>query len=529
MLLGHILLAVTAAVPQSTGDTVPLFDNLGTHSRQITTAQPLAQRYFDQGLRLVYGFNHVEAIRAFTRATQIDPTCAMCYWGIAYAHGPHVNAGMDSAAGLQAFAAIRKAIDAGRGAAAWERAYISALATRYAAAPPDDRAALDSAYAEAMGQVAARYPDDLDAATLYAEALMNLRPWNYWTRSGDPQPGTEEIVRTLERVIQRDQNHPGACHFYIHAVEAVAPELAVPCAERLAQLMPGVGHMVHMPAHIYIRVGRYADAITANEHAVHTDETYIDNQRPQGLYRLGYYPHNYHFLAFAATMAGRRSQALQAARALATKVPAEFAEVSPEAQSWIVFPTLTLTTFGAWDEVLAMPAPPESQWFGHAMAQYARGVALAALGRGSEARPLVQSIAAAAAAAPEGDPKTALMIAQHALLGEINARAGNDASAVTHFEEAARLEDDMLYYEPPVWFYPIRHSLGASLLRAGRYADAERVYREDLRRFPLNGWSLFGLSKALRAAGRVAEADEVDAQFLQAWIGADVQLTASRF
>ncbi|CAN5197007.1 hypothetical protein BH23GEM2_BH23GEM2_17730 [soil metagenome] len=529
MVLSNLVLAAAVVMPSALADSVPLFDNLGTHSRQITTAEPLAQRYFDQGLRLVYGFNHVEAVRAFTRATQLDPSCAMCYWGIAYAYGPHVNAGMDSAAGLQAYAALRKAMDVASGATESERAYISALAARYSAAPPGDRAALDSAYAGAMGRLAARYPNDLDAATLYAEALMNLRPWNYWTPAGDPQPGTKEIVRTLERVIQRNQNHPGACHYYIHAVEAVAPELAVPCAERLAQLMPGVGHMVHMPAHIYIRVGRYADAITANVHAVHTDETYIDTQRPQGLYRLGYYPHNYHFLAFAATMAGRRAQALQAARALATKVPAEFAEQSPEAQSWMVFPMLTLTTFGAWDEVLAMPTPPESQWFGHAMSQYARGVALAALGRGAEARPLVQSIASAAAAAPEGDPKTALMIAQHALLGEINARAGNETSAIAHFEEAARLEDGMLYYEPPVWFYPIRHSLGASLLRAARYADAERVYREDLKRFPMNGWSLFGLGKALRALGREAEADQVDAQFLQAWMSADVQLTASRF
>ena len=507
MLPGYLLLAAFTTAPLAPLDSVPLFENLGTHSREITTAVPMAQRYFNQGLRLVYGFNHVEAVRAFTRATQLDPACAMCYWGLAYAHGPHVNAGMDSAAAVQAYAAIRKAQDVAGGAAAWERAYITALATRYAAVPQADRSALDSAYATAMGQVAARYPDDLDAATLYAEALMDLRPWNYWTPSGEPQPGTTDI----------------------HAVEAVAPELAVPCAERLAQLMPGVGHMVHMPAHIYIRVGRYADAIVANEHAVHADESYIDNQRPQGLYRLGYYPHNYHFLAFAATMAGRRSQALQAARDLATKVPAEFAEQSPEAQSWMVFPMLTLTTFGAWDEVLAAPAPPESQWFGHALAQYARGVALAALGRGSEARPLVASIATAASAAPDGDPKTALMIAQHALLGEIDARSGNDASAIAHFQEAARLEDTMLYYEPPVWFYPIRHSLGAALLRGGRYAEAERVYREDLKRFPMNGWSLFGLGKALRALGRESEADVVDAQFLQAWMSADVQLTASRF
>jgi tetratricopeptide (TPR) repeat protein len=524
-----LLLVTLAGAPTSASDSVPLYDNLGNHSRPITTAEPLAQQYFDQGLRLVYGFNHGEAIRAFRRATELDPSCAMCYWGIAYAYGPHVNAGMDSAAGAAAHAAIQQAQQRAGAASESERAYIQALAQRYVSDPPPDRAPLDSAYARAMAQLSARYTDDLDAAVLYAEALMNLRPWNYWTSTGEPYPGTLDIVASLEKVIARNPNHPGACHYYIHAVEAVTPELAVPCAERLAELMPGAGHMVHMPAHIYIRVGRYADAITANEHAVHTDESYIERQRPQGLYPLGYYPHNYHFLAFAATMAGRKSQALEAARAVAARVPAEFAEESGEAQLWLVFPALTLLTFGEWEAVLAEPLPPESHWFGRGMASYARGVALAAVGKSTEASHLVEAISAAANAAPEGDHRTALLIAREMLLGELRARAGDDAGAVPHFEEAAGIEDGMLYYEPPVWYYPVRHSLGRSLLRAGRAADAERIYREDLKRFPANGWSLFGLRESLRAQGKSAEADEVEIRLAAAWSGSDVTLTGSRF
>ncbi|MGH7644796.1 MAG: hypothetical protein ACREMR_04345, partial [Gemmatimonadales bacterium] len=307
-------LLVAASPAQSVADSVPLYTNLGTHHVPITTRVAAAQRYFDQGMRLAYGFNHAEAIRAFTEAARLDPDCAMCYWGIAYAHGPHVNAGMDSAAGVAAYAAIQEALQRAAGASPREQAYIRALAGRYAPVPPADRAALDSAYARGMADVVRAHPTDWDAAALYAEALMNLRPWNYWHKDGTPYAGTTEIVGQLERVIAANPDHPGACHFYIHAVEAVAPEKAVPCAERLARLMPGAGHMVHMPAHIYIRVGRYADAIEANVHAVHTDEVFIEGQKPQGIYPIAYYPHNYHFMSFAATLAGRSATAIEAAK-----------------------------------------------------------------------------------------------------------------------------------------------------------------------------------------------------------------------
>jgi tetratricopeptide (TPR) repeat protein len=290
-------------------DRVPLYTNLGSHHKRISTRVPAAQQYFDQGLRLVYGFNHAEAIRSFTRAAELDPTCAMCYWGIALAYGPHVNAPMDAASGVAAYAALEKARALKSHATAPERAYIEALAQRYEADPPADRIRLDRSYSQAMGQVAKTYPKDLDAATLYAESLMDLRPWNYWQPDGTPYPGTKEIVRRLESVLARNPNHPGACHYYIHAVEAVNPKAAVPCAERLARLMPGEGHMVHMPAHIFIRVGRWNDAVQANQYAIHSDEAFIEGQHPMGVYPLAYYPHNIHFLAFASTMAGRSAQA----------------------------------------------------------------------------------------------------------------------------------------------------------------------------------------------------------------------------
>jgi tetratricopeptide (TPR) repeat protein len=381
-----------------------------------------------------------------------------------------------------------------------------------------------------MEQVANTYADDLDAATLYAESLMDLRPWNYWQPDGTPYPGTNEIVRRLERVISRNPNHPGACHYYIHAVEAVNPQAAVPCAERLAQLMPGEGHMVHMPAHIYVRVGRWNDAVQANQHAIHTDEVFIEGQHPMGVYPLAYYPHNIHFLAFASTMAGRSAQAIEASNTLTSKVNLDAARQVGLLQEMLPYHALTLTTFGKWDEVLAEPLPPTDIRFSYAMAHYARGVAHAAKGQWAEAQAALDTVTAINASTPEGaDGKTALSIAVHALSGEIATRRGNPDAGITHFQEAAKIEDSGLYFEPPKWYYPIRHSLGAALLKTGHNAEAEKVYGEDLRRFPENGWSLFGLAQALRAQGKNTEAAEADARFRRAWASTDVTLKASRF
>lgn len=525
--LGALLLAVLPA--GASRDTVPLYTDLGTYHRAITTSVPNTQRYFDQGLRLVFGFNHGEAIRSFTEAARLDPNCAMCYWGIAYAYGPHVNAGMDSASAVAAYAAAQKAVALSRRANAAERAFITAIARRYARVPPANRAGLDSAYATAMCDVSRRFADDHDAAALCAESLMDLRPWNYWKQpSGEPYPGTLEIVSKLEGVLQRDPDHPGACHYYIHAVEAVRPEKAVACAERLAKLMPGVGHMVHMPAHIYIRVGRYNEAVESNIHAVHTDEVYIEGQKPQGVYPIGYYPHNVHFLSFAATMAGRSKQALDAARTLGTKVNLDVARAVPMVQAFVPFTHLTQVNFGRWDDVLAQPLPPADLKYASTMAHYARGVAFAATGKPTDAAVELEAVKQAAAAATPDDKPT-FEIAMHALMGEIAQRAGRFDEAAAHFTAAMAIEDGILYFEPPTWYYPIRHSLGVVLLQAGKPAAAETAYREDLKRFPENGWALFGLLQALRAQGKVEEAAGVETRFRTAWKDADVTLTASRF
>jgi tetratricopeptide (TPR) repeat protein len=508
----------------------PLYTDLGTHQRAVGTRVPLAQQYFDQGLRLVYGFNHAEAIRSFTRATELDSACAMCWWGIAYAYGPHVNAGMDSVSGVKAYQAAQKALSLSRTAIPWQRAYIRAVTARYAPVPPANRATLDSAYARGMAAVVRRYPNDLDAAALYAESLMDLRPWNYWTPQGKPYPGTEQIVRQLERVIARNPEHPGACHYYIHAVEAVNPQLAVPCAERLARLMPGVGHIVHMPAHIYVRVGRYNDAAASNVHAIHTDEAFIEGQKPVTVYSLAYYPHNIHFLAFVSTLAGRSTQALEAARRLQSKVNLDVARQVPMLQEMVPYYVLTLTTFGRWDDVLAQPLPPSDIRMPLAMAYYARGVAYAAKGQPAEAQTALDTVKAIDAATPADSPaKTPVSIAVHALMGEIATRSGKFDEGIGHFREALKIEDAGLYFEPPKWYYPIRESLGAALLKAGRSAEAEAVYREDLKRFPENGWSLFGLAAALKAQGKSADAAAVEQRFSKAWSAADVTLAASRF
>ena len=525
----NAMLALPAVAAGAPADTMRLFDDLGSHHHAISTKVPVAQQYFDQGLRLTYGFNHAEAIRAFEEAARLDPDCAICWWGVAFAYGPNINAPMDSAAGAAAYAALKKAVALRERASESERGYIDALSNRYAAVPPAARAALDSAFARAMDELAGRYPDDLDAATIAAEAAMDLRPWNYWTPEGEPHPGTLEVVARLEGVIDRDPNHPGACHYYIHAVEAVAPEKAVPCAERLAGLMPGAGHIVHMPAHIYIRVGRYGEAVDANVHAVHTDETFIADQAPAGIYPGFYYPHNYHFLALVSTLAGRSATAIDAARAASAKMAVPIAAAVPEAANLLPYAHLTLMTFGRWEDVLAEPMVSEEVPLAAAQAHYARGVAFAATGRFADAEAELASVRAAHDQVPEGWPRTVIEIADHALQGEIAARRGEHDAGIQHLRVAARLEDGLAYTEPPYWHRPVRHALGAVLLEAGRAVEAEAVYREDLVRFPENGWSLVGLAASLDAQGKQAEAEEARARLRKAWEGADVELTASRF
>jgi tetratricopeptide (TPR) repeat protein len=506
----------------------PLFDNLGSYHRPVSTGVADAQRYFDQGLRLTYAFNHGEAIRAFEQATELDPDCAICYWGIAYAYGPNINAPMDRGSALQAYAAVQEALSRVGSASPVERALIEALAVRYAAEPPEDRVALDRAYAGAMREVRQRFPHDHDVVTLHAEAVMNLSPWDYWTRELEPRPGTAEVVADLERVLAASPDHPGACHYYIHAVEAAYPERAVDCAERLASLMPGAGHLVHMPAHIYIRVGRWADAIRTNEHAVHSDETYIADQGPTGVYPVAYYPHNYHFLSFAATMAGRSAEAIRAARGVVERVPVEVARQVPPVEPLLPYVHLVLVTFGRWDDVLSEPEPPADLMFATAMTRYARGVAHAARNEGGAARDALDAVRSILAGTEDPLNSAVLDIARHALEGEIAFRVDSDLrSAEAHFRQAAALEDELLYMEPPHWYYPIRHSLGAVLLAQGRAAEAEAVYHEDLKRFPENAWSLAGLQRSLQSLGRHDESAAIATRI--AALGSDVQLAASRY
>lgn len=480
----------------------PLLDGLGNHTHKITTSNALAQRYFNQGLALAYGFNHPEALRSFVEASRVDSTCAMCAWGEAFVLGPNINAPMDTAANAQAYHAAQRAVALSKNATEMERAFIGAMATRYAPAAPANRASLDTAFAHAMRDVFATYPDDYDVATIYAESMMDLTPWVYWAKDKSPLPGTTGLVSALEKVMKANPNHPGACHLYIHAVEAAHPRRAVACAERLASLMPNAGHVVHMPAHIYLRVGRYDDAIKANEHAVHADQTYIADQKANSFYTLAYYPHNYHFLAFAATMGGRFAKAVDAARSGAKAIPLDVAKDVPDLQLIIAYPHLTLATFGRWDEILREPMPRADLRLASALAWYARGVASAAKKDFKGGAAALDSIRAVVALYPQYPIAPVLAIATHSLAGEIAAHRGDRAKAIEELTTAMKMEDELSYMEPPFWQQPVRHRLGVVLLDAGRVAEAEKVFREDLERFPENVFSKRGLARSLEAKGK---------------------------
>jgi tetratricopeptide (TPR) repeat protein len=509
------------------------------HGQEAQVDSVPLQAYFDQGLRMLFGFNHPEAIRSFEQAARLDPDCAMCYWGLALTYGPNINAAMDSANGVRAYEAARKAAELADGASEKEQAYIRAIAVRYGPHPLADRARMDTVYSKGMFQVTAAYPDDPDAALYFAAALMNLSPWDYWTDDGIPREKTPLILATLEEALQRFPDHAGLCHYYIHAVEAAHPELAVPCAERLPDLMPGAGHLVHMPAHVYLRVGRYADAIDRNVHAVHADEAYISDRRPRTDYTLALYPHNYHFLCYAAGMAGRSEQAIGAALSAAENADQE-AMREPgwgAIQHYLMTPLRTYVRFGKWDEILASEPPPADLPFPVATWHYARGMAFVRLGALDDAAAELGRLQELA-----GEPvmeevtlwdlnsaAALLAIAVDVLEGELLAARGDHDLAVARLRDGVGREDALVYDEPPDWHLPVRHLLGAVLLEAGRAAEAEAVYLEDLAKYPENGWSLYGLAASLRAQGREPEAAEAEERFRAAWATADVELTTSRF
>jgi tetratricopeptide (TPR) repeat protein len=514
-----------------------LYDTLGSYSYKITTNSAEAQRWFDQGLRLVYGFNHHEAQRAFREAARLDPSCAMCFWGIAITEGSNYNDPTNAEREKKAATAAQEAVRLSGSAKPAERAMIQALAKRHSSDPAAEREALDRAYADAMREVARQYPDDLEASTFFADSMMNLRPWNLWTADGAPQPGTEEIVVTLERVIARNPNHPGALHLYIHAVEASRePGRAEAAADRLRPLMPGAGHLVHMPAHIYWRVGRYGDAVTVNVAAADADRAYFKTATPSPIYRGLYYPHNIDFIWQSAAMQGRSAETVRAAREFASNAPAEMIKQMPDMETAPVAPIVALVRFGRWDEVLAYPAPPSEWTYTSGVWRYARGMAFNGKGQAdlaaSELRALeaiLQSVPPERTVAFFFRAKNVLQLAANLLAGEIAAKAGDFATAERLLRAAVAEQDSHWFTEPPPWYFPVRQSLGAVLLQAGRPGEAEQVYREDLRRNPGNGWSLYGLAASLRAQGKTAEAAQVDESLRKAWAQADVTLTASRF
>lgn len=526
---------VRAGAPYDSQHPVPLFDNLGTLHHAITTSSEQAQRYFDQGLRLVYGFNHEEAIHAFEEAARQDPAAAMAYWGIALALGPNINAAMDKQAERRAWDVVQKARAHSAHVSPAERGYIEALTKRYSA-KGGSRASLDKAYADAMRAHWRQFPDDPDAGTLFAEAVMDLRPWDLWTADGKPKRGTDEIISTLESVIARFPDHPGACHYYIHAVEASpTPERALPCAERLPGLMPGAGHLVHMPAHIYIRLGRYHEAAERNAHAAHVDLEYLARRTLAGEYADGYYTHNLHFLWTSLAMEGRQAEALEVARELTETITEEEARKEKWKGLYLPTPIFSLIRFGQWDALLREPAPPKGLPLQDGIWRLGRGLALAATGRlpGAEGEQFVLTgLTKRLGRDRTSEQKTEralLKIAERLLAGEIAARRQKYDDAIKILKEAVKLEETLPYTEPPFWPVPIRHYLGATLLLVGQAGEAEMVYRADLARNPNNGWALFGLAQSLRAQHRGNEVDTVEQQFKSAWTYADVTLAASHF
>jgi len=522
----------------SQSPVAPILPGLGTHSLSVTTKSPEAQRFFDQGLALTYAYNHAEAKRAFQEATRLDPDCAMAYWGWALVLGPNLNAPMSADNVEEAYWAIQQANDRKSNATAMEQAFINALSARYAEKAVDDRAPLDKAYYEAMEKVYADYPTDPDVASLFAATIMNMSPWNYWTKDSNPRSRTEQALEVLEKIVESNPNHAGALHYYIHLVEEHYPEKAEAGSDSLIKVMPGSGHLLHMPSHIYMRIGRYADAFESNRLAVAADEGYIAACAAQGMYPAAYYPHNIHFQAWAAQREGRSVEALKHSRKVG-----EMARKSSEAgMVWAIhqifhsMPYYMFIRFGKWDELLREPTPPKEQIFSRGLFHMGRGLAyiekgnlrkaskeLSTLKKAAENKIAQEEFVGSASAV------TVLEIAVNVLAGELALAQGKGDKALNHFEMATRLEDSMKYTEPPDWMLPTRHNLGNALLELGKTAQAETVFWEDLKRNPENGYSLFGLHQALIAQEKTGDAEIIQERFEKAWVAADVILSSSRY
>jgi tetratricopeptide (TPR) repeat protein len=529
------IVSMAAAAPAEQIGAPPLFDNLGSLHHSITTTSEQAQRYFDQGLRFVYAFNHEEAIRSFEAAADWDSEAPMPYWGIALALGPNINSVMEKKDERRAIEMVQKARRLADRATQKEQAYIEALITRYVSRKGAKRKGLDEAYAKAMRLVAQRFPDDDDASTLFAEAMMDLRPWDFWKGDGKPQPGTDDIVTTLESVLARTPDHPGACHYYIHVLEASPfPERALACAERLPELMPGAGHLVHMPAHLYIRLGKYHEAAERNEQAVHVDEAYLAARPPSGDYADGYYSHNLHFLWASLMMEGRRAEATKVARELTNTITEDEARTDKWKELYLPTPLYSLIRFERWNELLHEPPPPKGFRLMDGMWRLGRGLAQVSTGRlpGAEGEHyalanLTKQIKRDRSQ-EEKVAQTLLKIAERLLSGKIAAGRQQYDDAIHKLKEAVKLEDSLPYVEPPHWPLPVRQYLGSVLLMAGRPADAEIEYRADLTRNPENGWALIGLIQSLKDQQKDGQAAEAEDRFKKAWAYADFMPAAPR-
>jgi tetratricopeptide (TPR) repeat protein len=519
----------TPAVP-NTG----ILPGVGAHHHPIATTNPDAQTFFDQGMALVFGFNHEEATRSFQRAAELDPRAPMPHWGIAWSVGPNYNLDIDDPRAKRAFEAIDTATKLSVNGSPVERDYVAAMAVRYSSDPKADRAALARRYSQAMADLVRRYPEDLDAATLYAESLMNLRPWKLWTLDGKPAEDTPRILAVLESVMKRAPNHMGANHYYIHAVEAsTSPERALPSAARLETLAPAAGHLVHMPAHVYARTGDHAAAARANLAGANADRAYLKELPPDTFYGMAYYSHNLHFLTDSHMMQGRFAEAQQAAAELSNRL-LPHADMMPMIESMAVSPLNVLMRFGRHEEILKQAGPAGNRPVMVAWWHFARGVAHARMQRVEEAEKERAQLGEAAARIPDAalfggtgleSARTVVTIAGTVLDARIaEARRQNDA-AIAAWTNATAAVDRLPYDEPPVWFYPVRESLGAALLRAGRSADAERVFRDDLVRHPRNPRSLLGLHQALVQQKKDADAAWIDTQFREAWKNADSKVT----
>ena len=522
---------------QLRAETEPLRTDLGTYTRKITTKSPKAQKYFNQGLALIHGFNHSAAIRSFQEAANADPGCAMAHWGIALAAGPHINYPLVPPPMAElAWKELALAQQNADKASPVEKALIDALSKRYANPQPEDRRPLDEAYANAMREVWKQYPKDQDVGAFFAESMMDLSPWNQWTLEGQPNPGTEEIVAALDAVIKLNVNHPFANHLYIHAVEASPhPEKAVPAANRLRNLQPGLAHNVHMPSHIDIRTGNWQKAIDTNAKAVVDDHKYFQALGSKSVGLIPFYAaHDHHMLAYAALMTGQSKLAMDKIRELIRETPPDFVKAAAvKAEAFLALPMEAMIRFGQWDNVLAEPENyPEFAPFSRSFHHAARAIAFAAKGQPQEARTEQTKFNELTAAIPKetevGNNSATDIVAliQKMLESEIQIAEGKNDAGIAGLQEALKMEDALKYDEPPAWMIPIRHSLGANLMKAGRFAEAEQLYREDLRRLPENGWSLYGLSESLRAQNK-DEARVVKARFDKAWAKADMKINSS--